>query len=61
MHSPEYTKRIKDLLAARKDLDDSLARCVYQFRNGRRPDGVQLEIAKQAFNEAMKILESYDD
>lgn len=57
MHSPQYTQKIKDLLAARKDVDDALNRCVYAFRNGRKPDSIQLEIAKQAFTEALTILE----
>jgi len=61
MHSPEYTKKIKALLVARQELDDSLARCVYAFRNGRKPDTEQLETFKRSFNEALAILEPVEE
>lgn len=61
MHSPEYTQKIKDLLFERKVMDDSLARCVYAFRNGRKPSTIELNLAKESFTNMVNILEKQEE
>lgn len=61
MHSPEYTKKIKSVLASREELTLNLNSAVYQFRNGRSPYAENLEQAKQSFAELMAILDPQEN
>lgn len=59
MHSPEYTKKIKELIAAKNEAETKLARGLARFRTGMKPSPEDIEDAKRAFTEAISILEGW--
>ena len=61
MHSPDYTKRIKALIAAREELDVNTKRILFQFRTGSRVNPLDVDDAKLAFTNFMAVLEPTEE
>lgn len=57
MHSPEYTARIKALIAAKEEAEENMKRVLFQFRNGRRPNPEDITDARNKWAEALDVVE----
>lgn len=60
MHAPEYIKRIKALITAKDKTEENMKRILFQFRNGRKPNPVDIEDARKAFNDFLTVLEEQE-
>lgn len=57
MHAPEYTAKIKALIAAKESADAGMAAALYNFRNGRKPSATSIEAARKGWAEALAIVD----
>lgn len=55
MHTPEKTKQIKTMKAAKEETELSMGRVLYAFRNGWEVSAVELLNAQVAFEQFVTI------
>lgn len=61
MHAPEYTARIKALIAAKEEAEENMKRVLFQFRNGRTPNPEDISDAREKWAEALAVVDPDGD
>lgn len=57
MHDPEYTAKIKALIAAKNKAEENMNSVLFQFRNGRKPNPADISDARNYWAEALAIVD----
>lgn len=61
MHTPEYTARIKNLIAAKDATEYEMKTALFHFRNGRKVSPETLESMRASFSRVLAVIEGTEE